>query len=314
MVIIKNLKKNFFHFQIKMEEYLKKKNISLKNVPDFAQNILKWKLLDDKEKKKFIKDFLIYYINDENYKNHYKDYMIVFLNRKYIGLFKNTEDFQHLRSRGDIPKSFEIGESNFFQYKSTVIRLEENSKHIHGNFMVTGNINFGTTNKKITDCPVMIDTGCNISELFPQKIWDFENEKFVKKLKNIFYGYCFEKELEELNLNILNVKSSKIHTVNGICIKNVIEFLNPIKISLENLNPVDVFFLTISLENEEEISLPLLIGLDIITQYNVNITSKNKRPIMTISDIDENEDNDSVNSNNSKKSISENIKNFIGIS
>lgn len=83
--------------------------------------------------------------------------MIVFLDKKYLGVFKDTEDFQHLRNTGDFPKSFDIGPSNFFQYKSSVILLDKNLRHRYGNFMATGNINFETTNNKFIECPVMID-------------------------------------------------------------------------------------------------------------------------------------------------------------
>uniref|UniRef100_A0A6C0ADP1 Uncharacterized protein n=1 Tax=viral metagenome TaxID=1070528 RepID=A0A6C0ADP1_9ZZZZ len=100
-----------------MEEYLKKYNISQEDIPDFADSIFNWKLLDFKEKKRFIKNFLLRYINDQDFRNKMKDYnyMIVFLDKKYLGPFKNSEDFQYLRTKGDHPRSFDIGISDLFQ-------------------------------------------------------------------------------------------------------------------------------------------------------------------------------------------------------
>uniref|UniRef100_A0A6C0AFF0 Uncharacterized protein n=1 Tax=viral metagenome TaxID=1070528 RepID=A0A6C0AFF0_9ZZZZ len=193
-----------------------------------------------------------------------------------------------------------------------VIRLDKNSKYLYNTFKTTASIDFENSGKKISDYLVTIDTGCNITELFPKKIWDFEKEEFKNKIENIFYGDSFEKEFFFLNGNISNVLESNILTVGGICKKNVIEFNEPIKISLENLNPVDLYSFAVPLNNDDEdeyYSSPL-IGLDIITQYNVNITTKNKRPIMTISDI-EDDDNSSVDSNTS--SISSSFKNLFKI-
>jgi len=52
--------------------------------------------------------------------------------------------------------------------------------------------------------------------------------------------------LSTLESKVLNIKDSKISIVGGgICNKNVIEFITPIKISLDNLSPVDVYFLTV---------------------------------------------------------------------
>ena len=48
--------------------------------------------------------------------------------------------------------------------------------------------------------------------------------------------------------------------------------------------------------------------LDVITQYNINITTKHKRPTMTISEIVN--DSESVSS---KKTISDSFKGFFGI-
>jgi len=71
----------------------------------------------------------------------------------------------------------------------------------------------------------------------------------------------------------------------------------------------------VPLENQEESFECPLIGLDVITQYNVNITSENKRPIMTILEINKEDDEEnSVSSKNSRTSISDSVKNYFGFS
>lgn len=120
-------------------------------------------------------------MRDQSFRESVQKSMVVFLDRKYLGFF----DFQHLRKLGDLPISFEIGESKYFQYKNTSIRLEKNDRHRYGTFKATGKNNFETTNNQITDFPVIIDTGSNITDLFPLKIWNFENLDFNKKLNNV---------------------------------------------------------------------------------------------------------------------------------
>lgn len=63
----------------------------------------------------------------------------------------------------------------------------------------------------------------------------------------------------------------------------MIEFKKPLKISVENLDPVDIHYLLVSKDEPKDTDMTL-IGLDVICQYDSTITSKNTIPTLTISD------------------------------
>uniref|UniRef100_A0A6C0AGQ6 Uncharacterized protein n=1 Tax=viral metagenome TaxID=1070528 RepID=A0A6C0AGQ6_9ZZZZ len=64
-------------------------------------------------------------------------------------------------------------------------------------------------------------------------------------------------------------------TGNGPCQKLLLEFKEPIYIGLEGLDPVPVYYLIVAKEKPKEDELPILIGLDIICQYDISLTALN---------------------------------------
>ena len=69
-----------------------------------------------------------------------------------------------------------------------------------------------------------------------------------------------------------------METGNGECDKNLLEFIKPIKIGVEDLNPVEIYFLIVQKEKPDEDNPPvILLSLDVITQYDVDIRGNKYR-------------------------------------
>lgn len=98
----------------------------------------------------------------------------------------------------------------------------------------------------------MFDTGCTSSPLFDDSIWDFDKVCFINPTV----------ELEYLN----RIKPENIQTCNGISHERIVYLKKPFYVSIEGLNPVEIYYFTVPLEKE---TLTSLIGMDIISQHTV---------------------------------------------
>ena len=110
-----------------------------------------------------------------------------------------------------------------------------------------------------------------------------------------------KEELSFLQNNIHPLVQVDVTSVEGINNKDMISFKEPILIGLGDLNPVPIYY-DVILESLEEQGI-YLIGLDVLLQYDINITTVDGEPTMTILNKSNNSNNSTTNC---KKSIIDN--------
>lgn len=159
-------------------------------------------------------------------------------------------------------------------------------KHRYGSFYVETKLHIPTESgisTKLFEPASMIDTGVTVTSLFPDKIWNYNDKNFFETLPREFFGYNYKEELEYLKNNISKMVDDSIVTGGGSVDKVLLSFKTPIYVGIEHLDPVPIYYLVVSSEKQEE-ELPILIGLDVLCQYDLNLTDINGVPIMTIKD------------------------------
>lgn len=256
---------------------------NVEELPKFAIKILNEKKIPEKNKIKFLRKFLEKYMEDVELRNELNQWYLLFRNNKYIGCFKNTEEIDETISPGENAIWYQIGVSDLFMCNEHSLRPMhvDSTKHKYGPFIVECSLK--TKNKEVGDSFGMIDTGVTITSLFPDKIWDYENSAFFDSIPGELYGSSLKEELKYLKSITKPIKDVELITGNGQCEKILLEFKDPIYVSIENLNPVPIYFFVVARKKPDYL-LPILIGLDIICQYELKIEQLNGIPIMTIKD------------------------------
>lgn len=258
-----------------LEEFLVERNISKKSIPYFAYKIFDNSSIELKSKKKFIRKILSKFINKE-----INDCKIVFADGIYLGIFDDSIDY----SSYDKLFFYDVSTDSmncFASFMTTPLETSNLSMHHYRPFYVKCSLYFECSNMKITESLCLVDTGCERSSLFPENIWDYENECFKETTDGLFYSY--KNEIEELNQKILEVKEENVSGSFGGGKKFSVNFSKPIKIGIEGLEPVEINFLLVSKIKPKK-DLVVMIGLDVLCQYDVNITKKNGEPVLTITE------------------------------
>ena len=171
----------------------------------------------------------------------------------------------------DITRCYQIGAKPLCQYQAKIECLENNPiKNRCGPFYTECSLHINE--KKY------IDTGCEVSSLFPDYIWDYENQIFREEI-NSNYFEKYKNELKILKNSLNPVDSVDINTGNGICDKLLLEFKEPIYVGIKDLEPVPIYYFLVNKEGPTE-ELQTLIGLDILTQYDLYLTKDGNKPVI----------------------------------
>lgn len=217
-----------------------------KDLPRFAVKILEERRYTDKNKRKFIKNFLKKYLENVDLQKEIDKHYILFKNHKYKGYFPNKDEMDDYVNPDDLTLCYQIGAHPLCQYNTTIPSLKNNlKKNKCGPFYAECNLH--VNGKKFTDPTLLIDTGCEITSLFPDYIWDYENQKIRDEIKNSYFNNS-KRELKNLRELLKPNDSVDINTGNGICDKILLEFKEPISVSID----------------KEEVGSQKLLGLDIL--------------------------------------------------
>lgn len=198
-----------------------------------------------------------------------------------MGLFSDKDDMLNVVTCNDRSFCYQIDGIPLCQYGNCVnIHPLNYNKHRCGPFYVECKLHVNGI--EFEDPIAIVDTGCEISSLFPDYLWDYNNRAFKSEL-NISYFKKYKKELEMLKNNLKPLNFVDINTGNGLCDKILLEFIDPVYVSVENLNPVPIYYFLV---NKEEADPPLqtLVGLDMLTQYDLHLTKNNNKPVIIMKD------------------------------
>ena len=257
------------------------------DLPNFSKNIFKSKKISDKEKRKFIKDFLKGYLEDYKNIRKYDKWYIFFVDNIYEGCYKTTDETDGIFPENADIECFRIGISDIYACNHRMRPVKWNAqKHTCGEFLVDCELNIKNDEgifKKVGDATGMVDSGATITTFFPSKIWDFPNQKFNESVPGLIFGEELREELEYLRKNKKLLSNEDVETQNGPCVKKLMEFKKPIYVGIENLTPVPIYYLLIDITKPDPL-MPILIGLDVLHQHKLELETINGIPIMSLTD------------------------------
>lgn len=159
--------------------------IESSKLPRFAIKIFNEKRFSDEAKIEFRDIFLIPYLEDENIQKNSDGYVLLFSNYRFKNIYKDVDEAMEdtIVNKGDVNWCYQIGNSGLFQYKSTCIRTNHSSKNKYGPFLVSCNLHIGSST--LADTAIR-DSGCQMTSLFPDKIWDYNLSKFKETINRVF--------------------------------------------------------------------------------------------------------------------------------
>lgn len=218
------------------------------------------------EKVKFLNEFLIYFLTDEEIKFKYNKGYIIFTDYKYKGYItlenldtirnKNNKNIiAHFIYDSDFSEKMEMypNELNLQTKNTKGIQSIQNGLCMESNFSLNVLKNDELKTIKISKC--IIDTGATFTQMNFPELWDFVSKEF----KDDF--------LESLKKEVIILP---IESSTGIGVKNLIVFKKPIYLKIDGLI-VPLFKLTVDDIYTNTKEKFFLVGMDLISQCNTII-------------------------------------------
>ena len=216
---------------VKYSDYVDKKYLI--DLPLFAQQIFSNKGIEKKEKQKFYKDFLINYLEDDNFRQESQDLMVFFYFSMYVGVF-HLQAIRQANGEGYAKNVFkvtdnpEIGSLKILQITIPVSNGRNSYKlpKTEINFNINGNLYSETR---------LIDTGSNYSTIPYIEKWNYAE-------KNPNYLESKNPNIEHLRTNVDFSEDAEIETAGDISNYKKIYWKNPLILSLQDLPEIDIEF------------------------------------------------------------------------
>lgn len=288
-------------------DYLKYRELTEENVPNFAKGIFEDRLIPNKLKEIFINDFLLGYIFDSTFRNKYTGKYIVFSfidNSLEFTIVDSKEEALNIEDIGKIRDFVFIGplqKVNFgmINTKETKIVVETSKQNINifsekykrqisiertnhynitcglsssPNYMGDNDVNMRYDLR--VNC--IYDPGADGTFLFLLQCWDFKEQCFNKHLGDpiIDEWYNHVDTVELIDSGIPCGLSTRVR---------VILLKKPLFISINGLDPVPIFKLYLPLLPPATVdSFLFLVGLDVINQHSSIISKFDGRVCLKI--------------------------------
>lgn len=239
------------------------------DIPVFAGLILRDHTIEDDEKFSFVNNFLIRYLTDQDFRNRMQGLWILFLKKKFV----------RIQSVHEPDESVEGYENSFieitddYQY-GYIMPLVQTSFSVMNNFSgmkkpkINLKLHFGSD---IHSERRLVDTGSQFTTLFYNQCWDY-NSGMRYNSSEIGNGrYQFNPS--DLNSNIKDVDPLSVKCAGGISDYKIVTWKIPLKVSIDNLPPIDVNSMVVPVNFVEDLNI---MGTDIIYRHTMLMTSLNK--------------------------------------
>ncbi len=242
-------------------------DIDADKLPRFVHMVFSEHMISDKEKFRFVDEFLLKYLNDDEFRKESQELDIFFVYFKFwnkLGMDRNDADIPR-DTPGTRVLSFTVTDNPVIEYFLPIrgqvnVDIHSSLPKIDTKIYVRDDYNIHERR--------LLDTGASYTTIPGLDYWDYETGVQYKDYSIGAGRNSFN--FNELNDNIFSAKNIDLNCAEGGVIFKKIILIKPIFISIDGLPPVSIKEMIAPLKKTDDMNV---IGFDMIKKHTIIISS-----------------------------------------